>query len=1031
MQTSYPIFVSSQVLTAQHLNDLVDYLEEQDRLTRSKLIGIGIACGLEINYLQDQDEDFIDLSGGVAVSSEGFLLVADCSQFNRYRPYNLPTAKLDDGIDPTRCNPGYPFFKGADLWELLEPGFEPGPGETVPEPLSSPPDFLDDKVVLLFLECNPESRRDCNVNDCDDRGVECEFTLRTLLIRDSDAEAMLQQEAQITRGPVNISMHPRYDLHELKLEKINPGKNNVTSFDRLQARILAIVSGMQQDVIPALDKSYLTFSYLLADLYPPGDFPNGPFGNPGYFDNVFNQYERNFYMAQYLYDYFYDLVQAYNEFLSAAMEIDAECSPDPRRFPRHVLLGRVLERPTAFSIRIESPGDLQGFDPLNADTGLRPPSTPAELRHHFIPSPLYNQQDERLEVVRSLHYRMYLLAYRFHTTGLRAQSIRITPSKIGDFPLSEKAIPYYYNFIQDDDLHGNWAYHKTIKNALEKVYAHRLLDNKTNHPLLNKLEEHNFYRIEGAVGKSLGQVMRSLISQKKQLGLSFGIEPVYLGINMEGDISSDVMDQAARTRAAEALRRIFACRVDDLDAVFLLLTSFIFYYLYTVIAVLSKTSPFRISGLVAVNNAVAAAAPTAAPAAQPVRGIAIDQPIFGLLRNAAAFVADPKIPETILADTRAGIYDTSVLAERLAESEKPQESLGIFFKQAKEVRGSLNLYDRTLELVRDLAPAADTDEVAGKVYPSIALLDQAEKLADVVSARSLTDFDFKRFEDRYIGFIQAFEAYLDYADKADFTNTPELKEANKVLKRIYGSLASFGAKTLLGNLVEDLQERLDNVFRELQINGFARRHPGLEHLGGVPKGGTLVLFYAHKSLFARAIRPSIDIFADRLVAVRPTFLAAPAPALADSLISRIDIDDIFGLRDPVVEPLDDFIVLADFALPYLCCDTDCSDIEFEARPPRLPPRNPGLVVGIIRGDPPRDTGTPRILTSAAVAVTNLETGQPVEAKVERGEFSFSAEPGFYEISVRATSRKFTPATRIVTISPDATLNENFVLPRRV
>jgi len=38
----------NQVLTSGHLNDVFDFLDEQTRLTRSNLIGIGIVCGLEI-----------------------------------------------------------------------------------------------------------------------------------------------------------------------------------------------------------------------------------------------------------------------------------------------------------------------------------------------------------------------------------------------------------------------------------------------------------------------------------------------------------------------------------------------------------------------------------------------------------------------------------------------------------------------------------------------------------------------------------------------------------------------------------------------------------------------------------------------------------------------------------------------------------------------------------------------------------------------------------------------------------------------
>ena len=45
----YPIFEANQVLTNTHLNDVFDYLDEQQRLTRTNLIGIGIVCGLEIS----------------------------------------------------------------------------------------------------------------------------------------------------------------------------------------------------------------------------------------------------------------------------------------------------------------------------------------------------------------------------------------------------------------------------------------------------------------------------------------------------------------------------------------------------------------------------------------------------------------------------------------------------------------------------------------------------------------------------------------------------------------------------------------------------------------------------------------------------------------------------------------------------------------------------------------------------------------------------------------------------------------------
>ena len=41
----YIVFEADQVLTNDHLNETFSYLDQQNRWTRNKLIGIGIVCG--------------------------------------------------------------------------------------------------------------------------------------------------------------------------------------------------------------------------------------------------------------------------------------------------------------------------------------------------------------------------------------------------------------------------------------------------------------------------------------------------------------------------------------------------------------------------------------------------------------------------------------------------------------------------------------------------------------------------------------------------------------------------------------------------------------------------------------------------------------------------------------------------------------------------------------------------------------------------------------------------------------------------
>ena len=95
---NYPVFENNQVLTSDQLNNLVKYLDQQNRLTRAQLIGIGNICGFHIKY--DTTENALTITKGVGITSEGFLLEqGDCST-RWYRKY-----------DYTKSNITYPPFE--------------------------------------------------------------------------------------------------------------------------------------------------------------------------------------------------------------------------------------------------------------------------------------------------------------------------------------------------------------------------------------------------------------------------------------------------------------------------------------------------------------------------------------------------------------------------------------------------------------------------------------------------------------------------------------------------------------------------------------------------------------------------------------------------------------------------------------------------------------------------------------------------------------------------------------------------------
>ena len=84
--TMYPIFEPDQVLTDTHLNNMFAYLDQQEHLTRNKLLGIGIVCGLHITV----DDGEITISKGVGITSLGYLLQFDGGTYSHFRPYTVP-----------------------------------------------------------------------------------------------------------------------------------------------------------------------------------------------------------------------------------------------------------------------------------------------------------------------------------------------------------------------------------------------------------------------------------------------------------------------------------------------------------------------------------------------------------------------------------------------------------------------------------------------------------------------------------------------------------------------------------------------------------------------------------------------------------------------------------------------------------------------------------------------------------------------------------------------------------------------------
>ena len=532
-ELTYPVFEANQVLSNAHLNDMFEYLDEQTRLTRANLIGIGIACGLDVQF---QAPGTVHLTTGCGVTSEGYLIVEpDDVELVAVRPYTLP---IDYGYQP---------FVGADgeqydLWELF-PDDEPGS-----QPLATSGLFLDDKAVVLFLELRKDGLRNCSPNNCDDRGAQVTATVRRLLIDVADLDKVIAAAGELNATHLGSDLTERLELPDLRLPRFDvPNTGPVAPEEVLAGFQAAFREGqLVEQTAAAFGKLYAAFRPLVADRYPADPF-TGLYTRFGFLDHdpVTTAQVR---FMQYYWDLFDDLIAGYDELRRKGSDLMCACCPPAGLFPRHLMAG-VLD-PDKFDV--------------------------ADYRHHFVPSPAVGDCEDRTREVRILFQRLAELVERFTETpplpaavlGGPDSQIRVTPSRWGDAPLSRKAIPYYYTQDGPVPLRELWDPDKTARQRSHHNLSYRADEYEppapafVTAPLRFDLEPNNFLRIEGHLGKNVHGVLNTLLTLKQTHRLPIEVVALRTGAfdeNIEIDLSKEECRFEDLETLYDALRTELTC----------------------------------------------------------------------------------------------------------------------------------------------------------------------------------------------------------------------------------------------------------------------------------------------------------------------------------------------------------------------------------------------------------------------------------------------------------------------------------------
>jgi hypothetical protein len=490
--TIYPVFEADQVLSQKELNLLVSHLEEQDRITRKHLIGMGIVCGLELSF---PNANSIKIACGTAVTSLGFQINWKEKVFTHYHDFEISEQflKADYSREPYLDA----IFKYTSMYDPIKKCFELLPSNatnTKKKPI--PNTFFNDHLVMLFLEVTLIDQKNCDTTNCDDKGKRIEFNIRPLVIPINESTEALIPDYQLLEQHDTLTF-PRYNV---------PYKNIVTGAQVLDGFKKAYHDTHLTNISDSISNIYQNYKSIL---FQDSDLNVLEQSKAKIVESV-TLYQTSVH-RQYLWDWIFDIVQTHNEIIDFKKRNPSLCCVDEGLFPFHVILGGHT-----------SNEDIYRTPFIKALNGK-------------------NEENIKRKELTLLFEKLALIINSFEIQ--EETKIKITPSSHGNFPLSKKAIPFYYNDILD--INKKWNPELTSKGQNDTIlsYYSDLTDYSdkpsVKEPLLYDTEPYNFFRIEGHIGMNYKKAINDLNIIRDSYALPFKITALNAVnfINKEVDIS--------------------------------------------------------------------------------------------------------------------------------------------------------------------------------------------------------------------------------------------------------------------------------------------------------------------------------------------------------------------------------------------------------------------------------------------------------------------------------------------------------------
>lgn len=517
LSQSIPIFESGYPLRVDDLDNMFNYLDDNERHTRICLIGAGIFYGLEVEVVGTT----ITIKSGAGVTSQGFLYCEKAPKsFTKYRElgkyssaYLTNTNNLMEGDVATLLTKSLikPSPTGSfDFDDVLELAVNGDKDLSIAK--------LEGRVVVIVFERKSDKRNGCTT--CN-KGTNGQVNIRFLLVKTSDWNDSRFSKCDLpTLSKPNLVMQFPY-LQRFGLIDTCANRFSYATSDLLNGQYQSVVNSAIDRLLPHLNAIVDDFATV---------FKRNATDDKAVVTTGTTLIKGVLRSKQDIYDYTKHLIQAYNEFVEKPfLQIISEL-PNENCFPKYLSLA----------------GLKKDSETIIADSD--------KVRLPFYRPP-FSGTGTGFEEAKFLYERLIgmlktknLIWGLTQSEQLDRSAIKITPSHIAMTPLSNRAIPYYFD---GKIMRSTWHFNLSKTNRTQSIAAYDRAAVAPSasvppfdEPFLyqNAFDNADFYRIEGHIGSNLGTVWNRLVGKERTqplalrtcLNLPFSVEIVELSTLVAG-----------------------------------------------------------------------------------------------------------------------------------------------------------------------------------------------------------------------------------------------------------------------------------------------------------------------------------------------------------------------------------------------------------------------------------------------------------------------------------------------------------------